>query len=170
MLLKWIGGLCILVGCSSAGFLISANQRREERCLRALISVIEYMICELEYRLTPLPELCKEASQQATGSLGRFFEILSQELEDQISPDVTSCVNAALSRISSMPQMCGHCLEALGMSLGRFDIGGQLKEMNSVKLLCKELLDKHCQNKEQRYRSYQTLGICAGAGLAILFI
>ena len=62
MLLKWIGGLCILVGCGSTGFMISARQRREERCLRTLIHVIDYMTCELEYRLTPLPELFRKAS------------------------------------------------------------------------------------------------------------
>ena len=170
MLLKWIGGLCILIGCGSTGFMISARQIREERCLRTLMNVLDYMTCELEYRLTPLPELFRKASLQASGCLSQFFTILSQELEDQISPDVSNCVNASLSRIPSMPEQCGHCLRSLGMSLGRFDIDGQLKEINSVKLQCKELLDKHCQNKEQRYRSYQTLGICAGAGLAILFI
>lgn len=170
MLLKWIGGFCIIVGCSTAGFVITANQRREERCLRTLISVIEYMICELEYRLTPLPELCKKASAQASGCLSQFFSRLTQELEDQISPDVSNCVNAALSRTGRVPDKCAAVLISLGRSLGRFNINGQLREMQVVKASCVELLDKHCENKEQRYRSYQTLGICAGAGLAILFI
>ena len=57
MILKWIGVALVVAGCGSVGFKISANHRKEEKALRQLIGILDYMECELQYRLTPLPEL-----------------------------------------------------------------------------------------------------------------
>ena len=170
MILKWIGGICIVVGCGSTGFLIAANQRREERYLRMLVSLLDYMACELQYKLTPLPELCQKAADQANGCLNKLFLALSQELEDQISPDASICMNTALGKTANIPDSTKQCLMTLGKSLGKFDAEGQLKGIISVKEECSAFLNALNNNKEQRLRSYQTLGICAGAGLAILLI
>ena len=170
MLLKWIGGLCIMVGCAGTGFMIAANQKREERYLRMLVESLDFMICELEYKLTPLPQLCSMTAARTEGMLERFYSLLAAELEDQVAPNVESCVNVALSKLKKLPEICRECLTMLGKSLGRFHVDGQLKELYAVKATCQRHLDALCQNKEQRYRSYQTLGLCAGAGLTILFI
>ncbi len=170
MILKWIGGICIVLGCGSTGFLMAANQRREERYLRMLVSLLEYMVCELQYKLTPLPELCSKVAEQASGCLKKLFHTLCQELEDQISPDASICMTTALGKTGNIPETAKLCLLSLGKSLGKFDIEGQVKGITSVKEDCSVFLDALNNNKEQRLRSYQTLGICAGAGLAILLI
>lgn len=170
MLLKWIGGLCIIIGCGSVGFRIAANQRKEEHCLSLLDRLLDFMICELQYKMTPLPELCKKISEEATGSLKRVFITLAQELEDQVSPDVSSCMKAAVSKISALPPETKKCLLVLGRNFGKLNLYGQMKEIEAVKSECVRILKMLQDNKEQRLRSYQTLGLCAGAGLAILFI
>ena len=170
MLLKWIGGVLILFGCSSVGFRIAANHRKEERCLMMLDRLIDYMICELQYKLTPVPELCRKVSAEATGCIKKVFDNLALELDDQVSPDVYSCVKATLNKISAIPQETKKCLLLLGKHLGKFDLQGQIQELETVRHECKRFLNALQNNKEQRLRSYQTLGICAGASLAIIFI
>lgn len=170
MSLKLIGAILIISGCGSFGFKIAAAHVRQERTLRNLIGILDYMECELQYRLTPLPVLCRQAATEADGVIRDVFLALTHELEDQISPDVEHCMTAALSKIKNIPTLTNESLLLLGRSLGRFDIDGQLKGLDSVRQECRRNLEYLNQNRDVRLRSYQTLGLCAGAAIAILFI
>ena len=170
MTYKWIGAICIIVSCGGFGFAVGGMQIREEKTLRQLINALDYMECELQYKLTPLPDLCRQAGRDARGCIREVFLKLSNEMEAQLSPDVETCMNAALCNSENLPY---HTLEAfrlLGQSLGRFDMTGQLKGLESVRSVCRRRLEQLTTNKEPRLRSYQTLGLCTGAALAILFI
>lgn len=160
----------IVIGCGSVGFKLAAGYIREERFLKQLISVLDFMECELQYRLTPLPELCRQAAAQCSGSLSSLLISLTAELEAQISPDVERCMSAAISRYKDLPCLCVKILEMFGRTLGRFDLQGQLKGIEDVRAECQMNLNKLMDNKDNRLRSYRTLAICAGAAIAILFI
>lgn len=166
---KWIGAVLIIVGCGGVGFSVAAGHRKEEMLLRQLIRVLEYMECELQYRLTPLPELCRQAGREVGGVLREIFLNLSREMDWQTSPDVCSCMTAAIKKSRDMPTSLRRQLLQLGHMLGRFDLTGQLRGLQSVRENCEAELKKLEKNKDVRLRSYQTLGLCAGAALAILF-
>ena len=100
MMLRVIGAILIIIGCGGFGFMLAANHRREECSLRTFISVLDYMECELQYRLTPLPDLFRQAAGFTRGVLRGVFLQICQELEDQIRPDAERCVIAALSKLS----------------------------------------------------------------------
>lgn len=170
MYYKIIGASLIIVGCGGVGFLLAFFYRREEQTLRQLIHLLDFMECELQFRLTPLPDLCRQAAAEAAGVMRQLFIRLSRELEDQISPDVCMCMNAALEEQKDIPQITKRCLKNLGRSLGRFDLTGQLRGLEAVRTSCRKELDTLQENRDVRLRSYQTLGLCAGAALAILFI
>ncbi|MBR4081302.1 MAG: stage III sporulation protein AB, partial [Clostridia bacterium] len=95
-MMKWLGALLIVGGCGMFGFSLAAAHRREEKALMSLISALDYMQCELQYRLTPLPDLCRQAGQQNKSQIGQVLLMLARELECQISPDVEQCVEAVL--------------------------------------------------------------------------
>lgn len=170
MTIKWIGAVLIILGCGGVGFSLSAAHRREEQDLHQLISALDFMQCELQYRLTPLPELCRQAAQQSKGAIRRLFLALCEELEDQIAPEVWHCMNAALARTTGLTAGAAAIAGNLGKTLGRFDLDGQLRGLESTRQDCRRALEKLTDNREVRLRSYQTLGLCAGAALAILFL
>ncbi|MBQ8768065.1 MAG: stage III sporulation protein AB [Oscillospiraceae bacterium] len=170
MSVRYIGAIMIFVSCGAYGFLLAANYRREERSLVELVGLLTHMQCELEYRLTPLPQICANAAREATGCLRMVFSVLAQELEDQISPDAAACMQAALLAVKDLPSLSRKALLALGNSLGRFDLDGQMNELSAVKQQCATLLEQMRSHRDVRLRSYQTLGLCVGAGLAILFL
>ena len=128
------------------------------------------MECELQYRLTPLPQLCRYTAAQSVGALKDVFLTLAIELESQISPDVESCMRVALSKHRQMPLKAAQCLQELGKLLGRFDIEGQMKGLEAARRTCQRELQLLRQNKDSRLRAYQALGLCAGAAIVILFI
>lgn len=167
---KWIGAVLIILGCGGFGFSLAAQHKREENSLRQLISALDYMACELQFRMTPLPDLCRQAGQESAGTVRQVLLSLAQELDRQISPDVASCMKAALASAKELPSHTRENLELLGASLGRFDLSGQLKGLESVRDSCRRDLEALGNNRDARLRSYQTLGLCTGAALAILFI
>lgn len=170
MSIKWIGAFLVIAGCSGVGFTMAAAYKREEWALRSLISALDYMACELQFRLTPLPDLCRQAGKECRGVVGKVLTNLAQELENQISPDADSCMYGALSRRENLPKEAERALRMLGTSLGRFDLAGQLNGLEQVRSHCRRELDQMAGNRDQRIRGYQTLGVCAGAALAILFV
>ena len=167
---KWIGGILIILGCGGVGIAMAAAHRREEVAVRELISALDYMECQLQYHLTPLPELCRQAGDTCRGNLKGILDRLSEELDAQIAPDVESCMLSALAREEDLPVSVRDTLVSLGRSMGRFDLDGQIKGLEAVRTGCRQKLAELTQNKEVRLRSYQTLGFCAGVALAILLI
>ena len=170
MIGKIIGSVLIICGCGGFGFTMSATYRREENSLRQLLSALDYMQCELQYRMTPLPDLCRQVGDMDKYPVSRLFTVLADELDHQILPDVASCFRAAMSWNLRLPTKTAKALAILGNSLGRFDVDGQIRDLEGVREYCREELRRMAENRTNRLRSYQTLSICAGAALAILFV
>ena len=170
MSIKWIGAILIFAACGGFGFKLITVHLYEEHTLRQLIRLLDFMSSELQYRLTPLPELCKQAASEGSGILASVFQQLSLELENQIKPDVYRCMLVVVSKIKHIPKRTKAELELLGRSMGRYNLGEQIKGLDSVRASCRQGLEYFNHNKENRLRSYQTLALCAGAALVILFI
>jgi len=167
---KWIGALLIIAGCGGFGFSLVLSQLREEKSLQQLAFLVDFMACELQFRLTALPALCQQVSGQATGDLRSIFSKLSILLEQQLSADVSDCLEKAMNEIPSLQGKIRSLLQELGATLGRFDLDGQLKGLESVRAQCRRELETIRCDRDTRLRSYQTLSLCCGAALAILLI
>lgn len=167
---KWFGAVLIVAGCGGFGFSMSYEHRIQEKFLRNLIRILDFMACELQYRMTPLPELCEAAGREASGGLGQVFLQVSHELNVSISGDVSDAMVTALKNRPQLPDKTRDNLLLLGRSLGRFDLEGQIKGLEAVRTSCRRDLEGFTVNRDSRLRNYQTLGLCAGAALAIILI
>ena len=164
------GAILVILGCGCIGFLTAASHKNEEKCLRQFISALDHMECEIRFVQTPLPELCRKTALVINGPLRDAFISLASELDDQIAPDVNTCVSAVLQKTNRLPELTKTAMELLGSSLGNYCREGQLTGIESVRAESKRLLEIHTNNQDARIRSYQALGLCAGAAIAILFI
>lgn len=170
MSIKLIGAVLIIAGCGGVGFSMAAAHRREENALRQLAAALDYMGCELQYHLLPLPELCRQVAGTCTGPVRQVMDTLAEELESQIAPDAAACMTAALAKTPKLTHRLRKNLAELGVSLGRFDLPGQLKGLEAARVSCRRDLEELTKDRDVRLRSYQTLGLCAGCALAILFL
>ena len=170
MYLRWIGAALTVAACGWFGHLAVNSFKRQESYLQQLSQILAYMSWELEYRLTPLPELCQKAALQSKSPLGGIFVQLAQELDGQAAPEVTHCMKVVRNKNDDIPKLTGEALDLLGESLGQYDLSGQLKGLASVEKYCQQELTKLSLHREERLRSYQVLGLCAGITLAIMFI
>lgn len=167
---KWIGAILVIAACGGYGFSLAAGYNREAAYLRQLNRIIGYMECELQYRLTPLPELCRQAAGEGNGKLRDVMLCFAVELDRQTQPDVHSCMRCALRSVPDLPRSVKRILMQMGRSLGRFDLPGQIKGLQALEGSCSALRRELESNKSVRVRSYQTLSLCAGIALAILFL
>ena len=170
MIIKSIGVVFIVGSCACVGFKIAANYKKEEKMLCDLVMILEYMISELQYRLTPLPLLCRQVSQLFPNALGNLFKKFSDELDLQKHADPGSCMATVLKNTTFITPITRNQIITLCNSVGRFGMEGQLKGLNTVQLECERQLSLLRNNRDSKIRSYQTLGLCAGAALAILLI
>ena len=69
-----------------------------------------------------------------------------------------------------MPASVMTILSELGQTLGRFDLPGQLRGLELSIRETERVLRIIREGAPQRRRSWQTLGLCVGAALAILFV
>ena len=169
VMVKTLGAILIILSCGGFGISLAAAHKAHERAIGELLSALEFMECELRYKLTPLPELCAKAGENFKGSVGEVFRRLSKELALQTESDAACCLKTAVEYCCVLGQT-RELLLSLGNTLGRFDLEGQLQGIASVHSACERTLEQLSTNREMRLRSYQTLGLCAGAALVILFI
>ena len=168
-MLRMFGAVLLMAGAGGFGFSLVAHERKLERMIRQLRKVLSEMEWELKFRMTPLPELCRCCSGAAQGELKRLFLMLGDRLALAEDADVEGCMNALVAQ-SDLPGRIKRILRTLARTLGRFDLEGQLAGLMEVKELCSRELEELENSGRERLRCYQTLALCAGAGMVILFI
>lgn len=170
MYLKWFGALLILAGCGGCGVSMASEHRRREKLLNQLIRALGLLESELQYRLTPLPQLCRMAEKECSQSLRAVFRELGNALAGNETADVASCMDAVLQKNPDLPGKLRRHLSYLGRSLGRFDLPGQIQGLKAVSAACERELSGIRNNAQIHRRSCQTLALCAAAALIILFV
>ena len=148
--------------------MLAAAHRREIKLLRSLIHAVQEMTWELKFRMTALPELCMIGAEAAGGSVKALLADLAGRLQRNEVTDIAETMNRILGS-HELPGRVRRNLRQLGSSLGRFDLEGQLQGLEAVRQQCRKDLRELESSAPQRIRNYQTLALCAGAALAILF-
>ena len=167
---KIIGAVLVITACGFFGFHTAIHHVEKIRLLQGMISALDYMVCELKTRAIPLPQLCRQVGERSKGKISQIFIAMSEELELQILPDAEMCMHSVLDKSSELDREISGVFEELGKQLGRFDLPGQVRGLESCQKQCALKLEQVSKNKDCRLRSYRTLGLCAGAAIAILFI
>lgn len=170
MTLRLLGAGLVLLGCGGFGFSMAGAYRARERGLRQLIRALEYMECELQYLQPPLPQLCTATARILSGELKRVFQEMQAQMDQGNWVDAQACMEAVLSHHPALSPVLGQELLQLGQTLGQFDLTGQLSALRSLHQQCTQEQQRLAQEREGRLRSYETLGLCTGAALAVLLL
>ena len=168
-MIRFYGALLLVTGCSGFGYSLSISHRREINMLRQLIYALQDMEWELKYRLSELPELCMVAGERLKGPLKYIFNDLSGKLKRNEVADISGSLNAILAN-THLPKRIRKNMRLLGHTLGRFDLEGQIQGLEMVRQQCRNDLNELEEGSSQRLRNYQTVAMCTGLALAILFI
>ena len=162
--------MLIVGGCGGCGFSMASEYRVAEQSLRQLQNALEILQCEIQFRLTPLPEICVILRNACPGPVGAFFEALRRQLLLPDAGEFHVCAGAAASQVRELPGACKKILLELCGTLGRYDTEGQMRAIVAAKDECLRNLEEIRAGQAGRVRSYKALGLCGGAALAILLL
>lgn len=168
---RLVGAALLELGAMALGMCAVEHLRGRVRDLRGLISGIEEMIRELDYRLLPLPELFERASECAQGKASLFFDLCGQGADHlngrRFYAVWTQAAEAAQMRLEEEDLAI---LERLGAVLGRYDGDSQREALAAA---AGRLARQQSCAEEQSCRLgriYRVLSFTAGAFLVILLI
>lgn len=170
MIYRLIGAALIVLSCSAMGFCMAASHKREVRLLQGFLTSVQYMKSELQYRCIPLPELCSKTALVSDDIVAQFFSLLSKNLITQVYSNPVDCAQSAIKQLKNAPATLTSVMQTFSGHLGMFNLEGQVRALERTANETQDALKKLSQDQEVRMRSYQTLGICAGAALAILLV
>ena len=117
-MIRWIGAMCVVGACGACGFSMAASYRGLEKNLQQLGNALELMECQMEYRLTELPELCSILASACTGTIGQIFAGLGRQLQSGLVADAAACMNLTLEKYPDLPK-AGFAGAAAGLGCGQ---------------------------------------------------
>ena len=170
MIGKWIGAICIFTACTSVGFSLAFKQIREIKMLEQWIRIAHRIEKEIGYYGKSIPDVFRMISYEEKGELAQVFLRTAIEMENQIYPDASQCLSIAVAKTERLPGSILELLDFLGNELGKYNLDEQLKGIAQISTIAMEKRNQLCKDRVKRIRGYQTLGLCAGAALVILFI
>ena len=171
MMVRLLGAVLIIAGSGGFGFMLSAEERKLIRYLDQMERLLYEIEWELQYRLTPLPQLCIHASRAVRGELKAIFSDLGERLKLQTEPDVESCMNGVLQFYDKrLPRQVRQILCEMGYTLGRFGFEEQLEGLRLLRNNCREISKSRKNNLSERMRGARTLILCTAAALIIVLV
>lgn len=167
--MKAAGCILLLCACGGLGLGAAGKLRARWTQLRTLVAALEEMERELQYRLTPLPELLAGLAARTAGPVGIFFSLCVREMDKLEEQSFSRLWGGALEGSGlDLEEEDRRLLLELGASLGRYDSRSQCQAIAQVRGRLEENLAAALERKERLGRVYGVLGLAAGALLVIL--
>ena len=168
-MIRWLGFILVVSGGAATGIFMARSVRRKLEVCRELISALELMRGEIEFRLTPLGEICKQLGEVCKKPLGPVF---SQIADDFISaPGRPSGVQMRRAlQGQPLPEEPKAVLTELFDSFGKQDVYAQLRAIDLAERRIQLTLDELQGEKKERCQIYRMIGVCTGLAVAVILI
>lgn len=167
---KLAGSGLILGSTVWVGLRAALRLRRTQRELTELAAALDTVSAEIRFAASPFSPLCRRAGEGRCDSVRRFFHILAREGErpERCGEGLTraACREAGLA----LPDPALRALGGLFDGFGRSDAEGQLSQLALAAAELERLRAELNAQLEGRCRSYQLLGLSAGAAILVLVL
>ena len=171
-MLKLIGLSLILTASGAVGAGLAGTVKRQQAQTLALIDALLRIRHELQYRLTPLPDIFAALGSGRNRESADFFSRFAAGLSSARTCTVGYACRQALA------QTRGLCLSgatrgtllSLFDSLGKYDLEGSVQALDLALSRLREEAKTLQSGAAARCRTYLTLGICTGLAVAVILI
>jgi len=169
---KALGAVMIIAAASVWGILGAMRLSARVKSLTTLIAGLNFMQSEMMTRLTPLPEVCRKAAQNAREPAKTLFQNVCAGLkslgERQFSDIWRDAVDSTPELLLTEPER--DALHELGSGLGRYGIDQQVALFEQVRKRLEDLLKSAESDREKNSRVYVSFGAAAGLFLVLILI
>lgn len=165
-MVRWIGYICILVGCIGIGWYKSEELKKREHELQELQQIFSALQKEMEYTRIPIGEILKTISCKTSETYRCWLEILSKQ-----------CSEKGHQTFEMMWKESMKHLEESRLTREEFadlkQLGGRLQQPEAIALFLERL--EYCmqstrRENETKRKLYKSFGVMAGVFLVILLL
>jgi stage III sporulation protein AB len=171
-MIRLIGAVLITVGTAAWGLMGVFRLRSRVKSLNALLGALGVMKSEICDRLTPMPKLLKQLSDEASYPASLLFKNASEKTPSLGSKPFSSIWSQAVMETPELlltPQE-ELVLKELGLSLGRYDTGEQKNAIQYAERRMDEYTRKAETERERNSKVHAFLGVAAGLFAVVILL
>ena len=168
-----IGAVLLIGGTAAYGIRGVLRLRERSRCLAAIAHVINVMQSEICDRLTPMPELLSQLSEEAEYPVNLLFK----NAEEKMSAALGGVSFAIIWKqaVCATPELMlkeqeRTTLCELGLSLGRYNIEEQKSALEYAHRRMEDFVRKADNERDTNSKVHAFLGVAAGIFAAVILI
>lgn len=154
------------------GLGLARTVRRQQAQTLAFIDAVLRIRHELQYRLTPLPDVFLALQESREAAVAAFFSGLACSLSAADTCTVGYACRQALRRTEGLciPTGVRTALMSLFDTLGKYDLDGNLQALDLALRRLREEARQLQGSAAARCKMYVTLGVCTGLAVAVILI
>ncbi len=165
-MVRWIGYVCIFIGCTGIGLYKSEELKKREQELQELQQIFSALQKEIEYTRTPIGEILKNISCKTSETYQCWLETLSKRCNEKGYQTFDVIWNESIKLLEESRLTQDEIADLK-------QVGGHLQQSEAISLFL-ERLDYCMQNtrreNETKRKLYKSLGVMAGVFLVILLL
>lgn len=172
-MLKIIGSVLVIFGCTAMGFYMVDRMKRHIRELEQVKKQLLFMEGEIRVGFRPIKDIFAQLEQRTEGDWNAFYSFVQKSMEGEVQCSLGRVWQDGIKetlKTSLLHQNEKRIWRELGENLGYLD-----KEMQIALLkICEEHFEEFRLQAEEYLKGnakiYQTLGIMGGIFLTIIFV
>jgi stage III sporulation protein AB len=171
MLLKILGSLIVVAGCSLLGYVFSRDCVRRPQQLRELQNLLQIFENHITYLSMPLIEAFTLVGQAGGTEAAILFKLAAEKLSQKSCFSASEAWEAAVKegrKHTALNHEDESILLIFGRMLGSSDLEGQLKNIELAKTQLKMQEQKAEDNRKKNEKMYKGLGVLGGLAIVII--
>ncbi|MGL4737719.1 MAG: hypothetical protein ACRCW2_09735 [Cellulosilyticaceae bacterium] len=171
--MKLFGLLMVFAGCTFMGFLRDYHKKQHMKELENMIFAFELLKSEIDYGLTPLDEACKNVARSSLPQVGSLFGYFAEAIEKREAVDLGLVWRQGIManrQALHLEDKVYPLIEPFGVAAGYLDKEMQKKNIDRVLESLRHLYEGERVHYEKSSKFNTTMGMLAGASVAILLL
>lgn len=166
--MKYLGILFIVCSTTYMGFHLANGFRIRRKQLMQFLRCLPIIRNEIAFCGTPIPKIFRLISEHTEGEVHEVFGNVSNKMEKNKTMTPAEAMEETLTA-RKYTCLVPRLLE-LADKLGNYDLEAQITGIDQVRSQAELQMAELEQERAQKGKVYESLGICAGLALAILLI
>lgn len=168
LLIKWTILIAILCFSTMLGKAFANQYKDREKELKQVRSAFNMLKTKISYTYEPLPQIFLEMGTDFEGEIGHLFQLASIKMKELSAGEAWKY---SLEHVrTNLKAEDKKVLENLENLLGRTSIEGQLSEIELIEQFLEKQIEIAEEERRKNEKLYRSLGIMAGAMIAIILI
>lgn len=169
--MKWIGLFLVLVGSAGAGFAVSGEYTGRIKTLKQVCMMLRYIQDLIVTEYIPLPEAFSRCGERMDAPFSDFLFKVAGQMDEFCGEDVEMLWKNSAPLVKPVMhkkdyEMFLHCMKQTGF----MDASGQGQALRAYEQSVERQLTCLTEQKVEKCRLYQTLGIMSGIFMCILLL